>query len=214
MQVLIKQVDSACYEGSGKQEELKWIVRMRRCSRRYRSGQSRPLRWCSGARTGVLLPSVPLFLLGGTLGRKQVAGWVGNCASPFWRAEYANKWEENSCFCQLYDISQSHSANSYNFSPVFGSQTSIPVVNVEKPCKYFDLDLCSQLNGLSHGFYSMDSEQSAPALEWWGIKLRLLILFVGASQYMLTLYLWSGKVQPNFLVWFSVFCVGLLRGYK
>lgn len=35
---------------------------------------------------------------------------------------------------------------------MFGSHTRIPVADVQKPCKYFDPDLYSQLNGLSHDF--------------------------------------------------------------
>lgn len=97
-------------------------------------------------------PSSPCFSTW-VAGEKQVAGWVGSCASPFWRAKgYASKQEENSHLCQLYYTCQSHPGNGYDFSPVFGSQTRPPVAEVQEQCKYFDPDLCSQLNGLSCDF--------------------------------------------------------------
>lgn len=182
---------------------------------RYRSGQSRPLgsgwqggRWCSGVRTRVLLPlSLSFCWMGQWEENRQQAG-LAIVLLPF--------GEQRSMLINEKKIVVSVSFIYIPEPPsqrMFGSQTRIPVANVEKPCKYFDLDLCFSLNGLSRGFYCMDSEWSTPALEWWGIKLRLLILFVKASPCMFTLHLRSGKVRPNLLAWFSVFCVGSLRGY-
>lgn len=72
------------------------------------------------------------------------------------------------------------------FFAAFGSRRRIPAADVQKPCKYFDPDPCSQLSGLPRGV--------VPGLCEGGIRPGWVNPLVSqrASPCALTLYLRSG----------------------
>lgn len=121
---------------------------------------------------------------------------------------------------KLYNVCQSHPANGYEFSSVFGNQTRFPDADVLKLCKYFDPDLCSQLIGLSRAF--IPCTLNRVLLLWNGegsnvgyespVVAQTTAIFRLHHVHSLSTYS-QEQTQPDLLASFPAFHAGSLRGY-